>query len=362
MKKLAANSSKRRATLVVAALLAAATVTVGAVSAPRAAAPSTDTSGDAALVERVRPLLEGARGSVAVALIDGGDVDYAFFGSDENTDFEIGSVTKTFTGSLLADAIERGEVRADERLGDVLPLDGAPAADVTLEELATHTSGLPRIATGGADMIGSLWATFRHQDPYGADVDGLIEQARTATLDGRGKHAYSNLGVALLGQALAEAAGLDYADLVQERILDPLGMKDSYAPITPAGLRPGFHTGMNAQGHPEAPWTMSASAPAGGIRSTITDMTAYAQAQLDNTAPGASALEPRLDAGDGLRIGFNWFTSEVDSKELQWHNGGTGGYSSIVVLDRSSDRAVVVLSNTAASVDAVGFDLLAGEK
>jgi CubicO group peptidase (beta-lactamase class C family) len=348
--------------IVIAALLAAVTVTVGIVSVPRPAAPSTDTSGDAALVERARPLLVGARGSVAIALIDGGEVEYAFFGADENTDFEIGSITKTFTGSLLADAIERGEVRADERLGDILPLDQAPVADVTLEELATHTSGLPRIASGGTDVAGSLWATFRHQDPYGADIGGLIEQARTATLDGRGTHAYSNLGIALLGQALAEAAGLDYAELVQQRILNPLGMKDSYAPIVPTGLRPGFHTGMNAQGHPEAPWTMKASAPAGGIRSTIADMTVYAQAQLDGTAPGASALDPRLDAGDGLRIGFNWFTSEVDGEELQWHNGGTGGYASIVVLDRSTDRAVVVLSNTAASVDTAGFTLLTGEK
>src|SRR5207302_11111885 len=102
----------------------------------------TSVTGDADLAARARPLLSGALDRVSIAVLDGTTVTYANFGAKQETEYEIGSITKTFTGLLLADAIERGEVTADTRLGALLPLAGAPVANVTLAGRASHRAGL----------------------------------------------------------------------------------------------------------------------------------------------------------------------------------------------------------------------------
>ena len=160
-----------------------------------------------------------------------------------DTVYEIGSVSKTFTSLLLADAIARGEVAADTNVGALLPLGGAPAADVTLAELASHRSGLPRAAP---PTIKENLLLLTHRDPYIQDVDGVIAQARAATLRNRGTFSYSNLGTALLGQALAAASSMDYARLVQERIFRPLGMTTSSVPVTAENLPDDALTGYDA--------------------------------------------------------------------------------------------------------------------
>jgi hypothetical protein len=122
--------------------LAALVALVGALARPSPPSLSTMVSGDAELAARARPLLPGALDRVSIAVVDGSTTTYAHFGADEHTQYEIGSITKTFTGLLLADAIQRGEVTADTTVGALLPLGGAPIADVTLAELASHRSGL----------------------------------------------------------------------------------------------------------------------------------------------------------------------------------------------------------------------------
>jgi CubicO group peptidase (beta-lactamase class C family) len=133
---------------------------------------------------------------------------------------------------LLADAIRRGEVTVDTNVGALLPLTGAPIADVTLAELASHRSGLSAQGMQLDDTIPFLLRYFRHQNPFIQDVEGVLAIARKATLTNRGGFVYSNLGVALLGHALAAAAQMDYAQLVQERLFTPLGMTESSLPLT----------------------------------------------------------------------------------------------------------------------------------
>jgi CubicO group peptidase (beta-lactamase class C family) len=187
----------------------------------------------------------------------------------------------------------------------------------------------------------------------------VIEQARAAELTNRGQFLYSNLGAALLGQALAAATKIDYAQLVHERIFKPLGMTASITPVSAANLPDDAPTGYSATGHDEAAWTMNGSAPAGGIRSTPADMVRYAQALLAGAAPGIATLTPQWDAGT-QRIGLAWLTDEVDGKTLTWHNGGTGGFASVIYLDRANNRAIIILSNTAASVTGAGETLITG--
>jgi CubicO group peptidase (beta-lactamase class C family) len=342
--------------------LAALVAVAGVLARPNPPALSIVVTGDASLAARARPLLSGALDRVSLAVIDGGTVTYAGFGADEQTEYEIGSLTKTMTAMLLADAIERGEVTADTKIGALLPLAGAPVADVTLAELASHRSGLSAHGMRGGDALLFVLRYTGHRNPFTHDLDGLLAVARKAALTTRGQFVYSNLGAALLGQGLAAAAQTDYERLVQERVFTPLGMAASRLPVTVDDLHTGAPTGYSATGHPEAPWAINGWAPAGGTRSTVADMASYARALLDGSAPGIDALTPRWTFEElQVQVGYAWIVQEYQGHILTYANGLTGGFVSKIILDRDQQRAIVILSNTAASVDAAAKGLLVGD-
>lgn len=335
----------------------AITLAVTATRRPRPAL-STQEAGDPALVARVKAHLAtstGVRDRMSISVIDGDDVQTATFGATIDTEYEIGSVTKTMTASLLQDMIERGETTPDTRLGDLLDLRGSTAASITLDELATHHSGLPRIPATCRMFANSLRFLFLAKDPYGDTIERLVADTRKTKL-GSLVFEYSNFGYALLGQALSTRAGTDYSTLLQDRILTPIGMPATLAPSRVSDLAPGAPTGFTAGGCRSDPWVLGAYAPAGSVRSTLVDMTAYVRAHLDGTAPGTASTEPRTDADDD-RIGYAWFTTDG----IVWHNGGTGGFRSWIGFDRESRRGAVVLSNTVSDIDDLGLALVRGE-
>ncbi|MEV8253629.1 serine hydrolase domain-containing protein [Rhodoglobus sp. NPDC076762] len=280
----------------------------------------------------------------------------AHFGASDALNYEIGSVTKTFTASLLALAIERDEVTAQTPAGELLEFGSGPAAALVLGDIATQTSGLPRLPVSFAEFRRSTRAVRAGLDPYVASVPELVAQTAATPLGRVGAFNYSNLGFAVLGQALAVAAGTSYSALVEERIAVPLGLSATRSAATAAELPADAATGFDARGRAVAPWTMNAYGPAGNIRSTLPDMMRYTQAQLDSTAPGNDATTPRVPVSRMGRIGYAWLTSP---EGVTWHNGMTGGFASFVAFDRQRSRAVVVLSNTAVSVDALALSLIA---
>ena len=345
-------STHLRGLLGLAVGLAAIVAMGGALSRPSPSSLSTSVTGDAVLAARARPLLSGALDRVSIAVLDGTTVTYANFGAKQDTEYEIGSITKTFTGLLLADAIERGEVAADTRLGALLPLAGAPVADVTLAELASHRAGLSAQGMQLDETIPFLVRLQMHRNPFEQDRDGVLAIARKATLTTRGEFVYSNLGTALLGHALASMAHRDYVTLVQQRLLIPLGMSATTLPLTAKDLRTDAPTGYSADGAGEAPWTVNGWGPAGGARSTPADMARFARALLDGSAPGMDALMPQWDIIQGAQqIGYAWQTQRYKGHLVTFKTGLTGGFTSKIALDRDSDRAVIVLSNTVAQVD-----------
>jgi CubicO group peptidase (beta-lactamase class C family) len=352
---------QHRGRSVVVLALAALVALLGVLARPSPPSLSTLVTGDAVLAARAQPLLAGALDHVSIAVVDGSTTTYAGFGADEHTEYEIGSLTKTFTALLLADAIRRGEVTADTNVGALLPLGDAPLADVTLAELASHRSGLSAQGMQPRDAFPFMLRLLSHRNPFIHDVDGVLAIARRATLTGRGSVVYSNLGVAVLGHALAAAAQMDYTQLVQERLFTPLRMDTSSLPLTGESLPSGAPTGYSATGVPEAPWTINGWAPAGGVRSTTADMVRYAQALLEGTAPGMEALTPRWEVG-AQQIGYVWTTQDYEGHTVTMKNGLTGGFTSKIILDRAKQRAVIVLSNTAAEVDTVARRLLVGEQ
>ncbi|WP_284327524.1 serine hydrolase domain-containing protein [Demequina litorisediminis] len=307
-------------------------------------------------------------------------------GCEDTAAAEMGSVSKGLTGMLFADALARGEVRLDTRLGDLLDLGEAPAAAVTLGALAAHRSGLPRLGqpVDGPSLLARTWAMWRRgENPYGEDLAGLLEQARAATL-GKQRFEYSNLGFSLLGHAVAAGIGQPYGDALRERVLTPLGMTGAYVAGDESELSAQALRGVSKRGLPHQAWVGEGVAPAGGIRATAADLEALVGAlarvgtaeagivpgglpvdPLDappGAAPWVGALVPheavRRRAMPGTRIGYAWMTSAARGRHVTWHNGQTGGFAAFVGVDRAASVAVGIVSACASGIDHQGFVML----
>jgi D-alanyl-D-alanine-carboxypeptidase/D-alanyl-D-alanine-endopeptidase len=272
-----------------------------------------------------------------------------------DTEFEIGSVTKVFTGLLLADAIRVGKLRVDVAVA-------GPFAEtnITHEQLATHTSGLPRLHSG--------FAARERDNPYAEQYLSTLVSAWVRDVPNAkpGTVAYSNFGFAVLGQAIAAAWGRSYEELLRDRIFTPLELKDTFASwrdADPIRLAPGHALAGRVKN-----WDGNAYAPAGAVTSTARDMATFVQACLGLVETPLApiiehAMRPRV-AGEKAtrRHGFGWITDTIESPKVVWHNGGTGGYRSIVALDPTRKIGIVVLTNHIDSVDGLGMALLSGKK
>ncbi|MEQ3553564.1 serine hydrolase domain-containing protein [Pseudonocardia nematodicida] len=355
----------RRRTLVAAVVGAVLAGLLGWLVAPVPSTPGPATSGDPALAERLRSVAGPGQYGLVAAVVTGGEPTVAAIGDggrgtplSATTPMEIGSVTKTITGTVLADLERRGEVRADERVRDLVPdRDWRPggAGDVTLAELASHRSGLPVQAGGWRMLAHNLANTYLGTAPASHTPEQVFDNAEAAEISGRGEERYSNLGVALLGQALAERTGTPYPELVEQVVTGPLGMTATGIPAAPPS---GAAVGHDERGRAESAWISPGDSPAGiGVYSTVTDLARYAVAVTDPGSPVADAARPRFPSEFG-RIGYGWNVLDVGGHELIWKNGASGGTSSSVLVEPATGRAAVVIGNSFAGVDRIAAELL----
>lgn len=283
---------------------------------------------------------------------------------DADTVFEIGSVTKVFTSLLLADAVQRGEVALTDPVSKYLPpnvkVPERGGKKITLVDLATHTSGLPRMPTN-----------FHPKDPGNPYADFSVAQlyeflsSVELTRDIGSKYEYSNLGGGLLGHALARRAGTDYEALVRIRILEPLGMKSTAVTLSKS-MKDRLAPGHDAELHQVANWDIPTLAGAGALRSTANDLLTFLAANIgiekSPLAPSMAAMiaARRPTGTPNLEIALGWHIWTRDGHEIIWHNGGTGGYRTWIGFDPKSRTGVVVLSNTStnAGADDIGLHLL----
>ncbi len=306
------------------------------------------------------PLSEGTGAGVAIGVVQHGVRRVFSFGTARpDSIFEIGSITKTFTGLLLARMVDEGKVKFDDPVRELLPPGTVPkpaGAEITLLDLAIQHSGLPRLPDNmhPADPR-NPYADYRPADLYRFLAShGVARPAAPGFL-------YSNLGVGLLGQALANRAGENYAALLQQEIAGPLGLKDTVVSLSPE-QQAHFIQGHDAEHRPVQAWDLDALAGAGAIRSTAADMLTYLEAQLhpEKFPALAKAIqqthELRADALPGMRIGLAWLY--VDKEGFYWHNGGTGGFSSYAFFDPKHDCAGIVLFNTTVRAGGSFADLL----
>lgn len=303
---------------------------------PRPPAVATERRGVVDLATRIADTAQPGHHRLGAFILRDGETRFAGLGADEHTEFEIGSVAKTFTAEIFRNQIQAGRVTPDTTVGEIIAAGTAPIAEVTLLELAEHTSGLPRL--GGLSRWTSLVATFTAGNPYAAVSRGdVIKAALTADLRNRSERRYSNLGFALLGQLLAIEAGTTYEDLLRTQVLVPLGMTATYA-MTTGAVSGNAPRGLTFSGRTVTPWEMGAYNPAGGIRSTPQDMARYAEHLLTTGLPE-----------------FTWVTEESG---LSWHNGATYGFSSMLIIDQHANQAAFIAGDTPAGVEEMTAHLL----
>ena len=328
----------------------------------------------------VKPAVEsGTVMGLAIGILQGGRTQTFGYGRvsaasekapDETTLFEIGSVTKVFTALALADMALEKLVALDDPLRKRLPDSvKAPTRDgreITLENLSTHASGLPRL---GRRL--ELQAIRNPMNPYVRfSVDDLYADLAASSLASTPgtKYAYSNLGVGLLGHALARRAGVSYEELIERRICARLGMSETRITLS-GSLKSRQAEGHDIDGNPLPPWDFPALGGAGAIRSSVRDLVRFLEANLGLAkSPLANAIQwthkPRLDIGPDQAICLGWHLRKADG--ILWHNGQTGGYHSYVALRKDPPIGVVVLGNMAGgTVDQIGvrlMDLLAGKE
>jgi len=275
---------------------------------------------------------------------------------DRTTLFEIGSISKVFTALILADMVNKSEVSLNDPAAKYLPpghhMPQRNGRQITLRDLATHASALPRMPddAGAADGIDNPFAD------YGEDKLLAFLDRYRLTRDIGSKWEYSNLGFGLLGYLLARAAHTDYETLLQKRITGPLHMADTKVRLTPreaARLAPPFDRYMR----PTKRWDIGLFAGAGGIRSSVADMLVFAHAVLDPRSPIAAAVKTTLSVrGPGpapqVEQALGWdILHPAPGRELVLHDGQTGGFQSILMMEPASRRAVVALVNSQAQPD-----------
>jgi D-alanyl-D-alanine-carboxypeptidase/D-alanyl-D-alanine-endopeptidase len=278
---------------------------------------------------------------------------------DENSVFEIGSISKTFTAILLADMVVKGELNLDDPLQQLLP-NGITAPtrngeSIKLYHLANHTSSLPSLPDNLTPRRVNPFGDYSEEKLY-AFIDGY-----ELTRDIGSEYEYSNYALGLLGHVLANKNQMSYEEIMVEVIAKPLTLENTSTLFTPEikeNLAMGHSNGFEVEN-----WDLDALAGAGAIRSTAVDMLNYLAANMGikkSNLYSAMQLSHKNSRSEGSTpiVGLAWHTRLRDELEIVWHDGGTAGYATFAGFIKGGDKGVVVLSNTNASVTDIGIHLL----
>ena len=313
---------------------------------------------------------KGNTQSLAIGIIKDGQLNTYFYGETEkgnktlptsSTLYEIGSLSKIFTATLLANFVENETLSLDQSIVDFLPdsLKTNPSLQkITFKTLANHTSGLPRLPSN-LDKT----KNFDPNNPY-KDYDRkyLYQFLSTfkATYESGEKYEYSNLGYALLGDILTSLNKKSYNTNIQEIIAKPLGLTATSDMLNPkTQYLPKVY---NSNGEETKAWDFQIFSAAGGLKSTVTDLLNFAQVQFkmpQTQLENAMALTRQFTyfIPPNTDIGLAWHMDLLDDITYYFHTGGTGGSSSFIAIAPDKKTAVVLLSNAAESVENTGISI-----
>ncbi len=312
----------------------------------------------------------GENVGIVIAFIDGETVDYYSFGKtdlksgvsvDKQSIFEIGSISKVFTCIMLADEVLKGSMKLTDPISKYLPEGVAvPIRNervITLQDLATHTSGLPRMPDN--------FSPANPANPFIDYTPDLIYEfisSHELRRDIGSEYEYSNYGMGLLGHILELHTGKSYENLLIEKIANPCEMPNTRLTLTEQMIE---HLAKpHAQGVEVSNWDLTGLAGAGGIRSDAVDMVKFIKANMGvSKSPlyDAMVLSHEVtyenEAGD-FQIGLGWHYAQNDDETIIWHNGATGGYKAFAGFVKGTTKGVVVLGNSDGDIGRLGMKLL----
>lgn len=267
---------------------------------------------------------------------------------DERTIFEIGSITKVFTSILLAEAVRENRANFDDVVASHLPelkfRKGSPFNSITLSELATHTSGLPRLPVDLSEGVerGNPYAHYNEQRL----AKGLVS-FRKNQLRNTGEYSYSNYGAGILGYVLTQIYDQTYRNLLKEKILDPLGMHSTEVPTRFTELSEEIlsrlatpHSAGKAVNH----WELGALVGAGAMISSAEDLMRFGKAHWDDEIP--KGLASSLMEVAKPRMSYQGLGWSIEGDILS-HGGGTGGFRTNLEVDPKNKTVHIFLSNSA---------------
>ncbi len=306
---------------------------------------------------------------ISIAIIRHGNA--SFYGVKKNKEavlssenyksiFEIGSISKVFTSTLLANFVMDKKIKLDDTINAYLNTPFNNGIKIPFINLANHSSGLPRLPTN-LNLL-----TVNPENPYKEYKEKELQEylSEHLKLSTKGKYQYSNLGAGLIGYTLSKYENETYENLLQTKIFSTYNMHNSTTDINK--IKGHLVRGLNTKGKEVANWEFSVLAGAGGILSTAEDLAKFAIAQFDS-----SNKELRLtrresfEVNKNMSIGLGWHILKNQAKNhWYWHNGGTGGYSSSMVIDTKTKNGIVILSNVSAfhpnmeNIDKLCFDLM----
>lgn len=308
----------------------------------------------------------------AIALVDSNGA--AYYGAIRKSDtlrtiqnaemaFEIGSLSKVFTSAILAELAARNRLKIDQPIRNYLGISMRDGSKITFKQLSNHTSGLPRVPSG------FIWESLWHlENPYKdyneAKLRDYLKNDLELISEPGEKYQYSNIGAGLLGYTLTVVEDKAYEQLLQDIIVGPLNMYQSTS--VRDSVEQYLVQGLTKRGDPAENWDFGALKGAGAILSTTKDLSLFIRANFDKEYEAFNLQQKetfRIDEEKGVALG--WFIlNRKDGETWYWHNGGTGGYRSSMVIDVDGRKGVAVLSNIsaghsrAAHIDSLSFQLL----
>ncbi|SVB36864.1 uncharacterized protein METZ01_LOCUS189718 [marine metagenome] len=306
---------------------------------------------------------------ISIAIIKDGKVNY--YGINNKNDtiltvnnqksvFEIGSISKVFTSTILANFVIDEKINLNDNINGYLKTSFNNDTEISFINLANHTSGLPRLPSN-LDLT-----KVNPENPYKEYKEKELEEYLTKHLEllNKEKYQYSNLGAGLLGYTLSKIENTTYENLLQNKIFSKFNMYNSTSDINK--IKGNLVKGLNNEGNDVPNWEFSVLAGAGAIFSTVEDLSQFAISQFDNSNKELKLTRKKtFEVNENMDIGLGWHILKSQSKNFwYWHNGGTGGYSSSMVIDENTKNGIIILSNVSAfnpnmgNIDKLCFELM----
>jgi len=306
---------------------------------------------------------------ISIAIIKDGKVNY--YGINNKNDtiltvnnqksvFEIGSISKVFTSTILANFVIDEKINLNDNINGYLKTSFNNDTEISFINLANHTSGLPRLPSN-LDLT-----KVNPENPYKEYKEKELEEYLTKHLEllNKEKYQYSNLGAGLLGYTLSKIENTTYENLLQNKIFSKFNMYNSTSDINK--IKGNLVKGLDNEGNDVPNWELSVLAGAGAIFSTVEDLSQFAISQFDNSNKELKLTRKKtFEVNENLDIGLGWHILKSQSKNFwYWHNGGTGGYSSSMVIDENTKNGIIILSNVSGfnpnmgNIDKLCFELM----